>query len=45
MYFHFFYFFRNNGKKEHLDKNDFRYGYGNYFESATLKVTGYQQEY
>ena len=31
--------FRNNGKKEHLDQNDFRHGYGNYFESTILKVT------
>ena len=31
--------FRSNDKKEHLDKNDFRHGYGNYFKSAVLKVT------
>ena len=30
---------RTNGKKEHLDKNDFRHGYGDYFKSAILKVT------
>ena len=39
-YFHFYYFFfRTNGKKGRLDENDFRHGYGNYFESAILKVT------
>ena len=26
-------------KKEHLDENDFRHGYGNCFESSVLKVT------
>ena len=31
--------FRTNSKKEHLDKNDFRRCYGNFFESAILKVT------
>ena len=29
--------FRTSGKKEHLDENDFRHGYGNYFESAILE--------
>ena len=33
------FFFRTNGKNGHLDENDFRHGYGNYFESAILKVT------
>ena len=33
------FFFRTNGKKGRLDENDFRHGYGNYFESAILKVT------
>ena len=37
--FHFSFFFRSNGKKEHLDENNFRHGYGNYFKSAILKVT------
>ena len=37
--FIFTFLFRSNGKKEHLDENDFRNGYGNYFESAILKVT------
>ena len=38
--FHFFIFlFRSNGKNEHLDENDFRYGFGDYFTSAVLKVT------
>ena len=41
----FIFLFRTNGKKEHLDENDFRHGYGNYFDSATLKVTWYQQEH
>ena len=48
MIFHIFiyiFLFRNYGKKEHLNENDFRHGYGNYFESAILKVTWYQQEY
>ena len=42
--FHFFFFFlfRSNGKNEHLDENDFRHGYGNYFKSAVLKVTWFQ---
>ena len=31
--------FRTNSKKEHLNKNDFRRCYGNFFESAILKVT------
>ena len=35
----FIFIFRTNGKKEHLDEKDFRHGYGNYFESAILKVT------
>ena len=25
-------------KKEHLDENDFHHSYGNYFESAIMKV-------
>ena len=37
--------FSTNGKKEHLDENDFYHGYGKYFESAILKVTWYQQEH
>ena len=40
--FIFILLFRTKGKKEHLDENDFRQGYGNYFESATLKATWYQ---
>ena len=43
--FIFIFLFRTNRKKEHLDGNNFRDGYGNYFESAILKVTWYQQEY
>ena len=43
--FIFIFLFRTNGKKEHLDEKDFRQGYGNYFESAILKVTWYQQEH
>ena len=43
--FSFIFLFRANGKKEYLDENDFRHGYGNYFESAILKVTWYQQEH
>ena len=34
--------FRTNGRKEHLDENDFRQDYGNYFKSAILKVTWYR---
>ena len=42
-YFLFLIFlFRSNGIKEHLDKNDFRHGYGNYFKSAVLKITWFQ---
>ena len=37
-----FFLFRINGKKEHLDENDFRHGYGNCFESSVLKVTWHQ---
>ena len=37
-----FYFFRSNGTKVHLDENDFRHGYVNYFKSTILKVTWYQ---
>ena len=40
----FIFLFRTNGKKEHLDENDFRPGYGSYFESAIQKFTWYQQE-
>ena len=28
---------RTSGKKEHLDENDFRHCYGNFFESAILE--------
>ena len=38
----FIFLFRSNGKKEHLDENDFCHGYGNYFKSAALKVTWFQ---
>ena len=38
-FFLFFFLFRSNGKKEHLDENDFHHGYGSYFKSAVLKVT------
>ena len=47
MFFHVFVFvflFRTNGKKEHLDENDFRQGYGNCFESAILKVKVLSQQ-
>ena len=37
--FIFIFLFRTKGKKVHLDENDFRHGYDNYFESAILKVT------
>ena len=37
--FIFIFLFRINGKEEDLDENDFRHGYGNYFESAILKVS------
>ena len=35
----FIFLFRGNGKNEHLDENDFRHGYRNYFKSAVLKIT------
>ena len=41
-YIHLYFLFRTNGKGEHLDENNFRHSYGNYFESAILKVTWYQ---
>ena len=39
--FHFycFFLFRNNGMTEILNKNNFRHCYGNFFNSAVLKVT------
>ena len=40
--FIFNFLFRGNSKKEHLDENDFRHCYGNYFKSFTLKATWYQ---
>ena len=30
-YLVFYFFFRTNGKNEHLDENEFRHGYGNYY--------------
>ena len=44
-YIRFIFLFRTNGKNEHLDENEFRNGYGNYFESAILKVSWYQHKY
>ena len=41
----FFICFRTNGKKEHLDENNFRHVDVNYFEKAILKVTWYLKEY
>ena len=38
----FIFSFRSNGKKEHLDKYDFRHVYGSCFKSAVLKVTWFQ---
>ena len=35
----FIFLFRINGQKAHLDENDFRHCYGNFFKSAVLKVT------
>ena len=29
-------------KKKHLDENDFRVGYGNYFKSVILQIPWYQ---
>ena len=41
--FIFIFLFRSSDKKKkHLDENDCRHGYGNYFKSAILKVTWYQ---
>ena len=38
-----FIFNRSGRKKEHLNENDIGHSYGNYFKSAILKVTWYQQ--
>ena len=40
--FIFYFLFRSNGKKEHLDESNFRHGYDNFFKSAVLKVTWFQ---
>ena len=40
--FIFYFLFKSNGKKEHLDENNSRHGYGNYFKSAALKVSWFQ---
>ena len=40
--FLFFIFFRSSDMKEHLDENEFRHCYGNYFKNAVLKVTWFQ---
>ena len=40
--FIFIFLSRPNCKKEHLDENYLHHGYGNYFESAILKVTWHQ---
>ena len=37
-----FFLFRSDGKKECLDENTFRHGYGNHFKTAVLKVTWFQ---
>ena len=38
--FNFYFFvFRTNGKKEHLDENNFCDGYSNFYESAAVKVS------
>ena len=34
----FYFLFRSDDKKEHLDENDFRHSYGNYFRGAVVKV-------
>ena len=36
--FIFIFLFRTNGKKEHLDENNFLHYYGNFFEGAIGKV-------
>ena len=36
---HFYFLFRTNGKKEHLDESNFRHCYGIFFKSAILEVT------
>ena len=38
----FFFLFRTNGIKRHLNEIDFCHGYGNYYERAILKITWYQ---
>ena len=43
--FIFYFLFRSNGKKEHLDENNFHHGYDNYFKSAVLKVTWFQRSF
>ena len=40
--FSFLFFCLETTVKKLLDENDFRHGFGNYFESAILKVTCYQ---
>ena len=40
--FIFYFLFRSNGKKKHLDENNFRHSYDNYFKSAVLKVSQFQ---
>ena len=40
--FIFYFLFKSNGKKEHLDENNSRHGYGNYVKSAALKVSWFQ---
>ena len=35
----YFFVFRTNGEKEHLDENNFCDGYGNFYESAAVKVS------
>ena len=37
--FHFCFFFRANGEKEHFDENNSRHRYSNYLKSVILKVT------
>ena len=40
--FIFIFLIRPSNEKEHLGKNNFCHGYGNYFEIAILKVARYQ---
>ena len=37
LWYSLFFFVYSNGKKEHLDENNFRRSYGNFFETTILR--------